>query len=38
MANSYGRTMAQMASVFAELERDMISERTLVWSKNSRSR
>ena len=28
MTNPYGRAMAQMASVFAELERAMIRERT----------
>src|SRR5260370_27026206 len=28
MTNPYGRAMAQMASVFAELERAMIQERT----------
>jgi DNA invertase Pin-like site-specific DNA recombinase len=30
MTNPYGRAMAQMASVFAELERAMIRERTQV--------
>ena len=29
MTNPYGRAMAQMASVFAELERAMIRERTV---------
>jgi DNA invertase Pin-like site-specific DNA recombinase len=33
MSSAYGRAMAQMASVFAELERAMIRERTLRGSK-----
>src|SRR6516164_9822710 len=38
MTNPYGRAMAQMASVFAELERAMIRERTRVAMGVKRSR
>lgn len=38
MTNPYGRAMAQMASVFAELERAMIRERTRAAMKVKRSR
>ncbi|HMF13108.1 MAG TPA: recombinase family protein [Gemmataceae bacterium] len=38
MCSPYGRAMAQMASVFAELERAMIRERTLSAMKVKRSR
>ena len=38
MTNPYGRTMAQMASVFAELERAMIRERTKAAMKVKRGR
>jgi DNA invertase Pin-like site-specific DNA recombinase len=38
MTNPYGRAMAQMASVFAELERAMIRERTKAAMKVKRSR
>jgi DNA invertase Pin-like site-specific DNA recombinase len=31
MTNPYGRTMAQLATVFAELERAMIRERGRRW-------
>jgi DNA invertase Pin-like site-specific DNA recombinase len=38
MTNPYGRAMAQMASVFAELERAMIRERTRAALKVKRDR
>jgi site-specific DNA recombinase len=38
MTNPYGRAMAQMASVFAELERAMIRERTRAAMKVKRTR
>ena len=38
MTNPYGRAMAQMASVFAELERAMIRERTKAALKVKRGR
>src|SRR5207302_10212473 len=38
MTNPYGRAMAQMASVFAELERAMIRERTKSAMSVKRSR
>jgi site-specific DNA recombinase len=38
MTNPYGRAMAQMASVFAELERAMIRERTRAAMKVKRER
>ena len=38
MTNPYGRAMAQMASVFAELERAMIRERTRAAMKVKRGR
>jgi site-specific DNA recombinase len=38
MTNPYGRAMAQMASVFAELERAMIRERTKAAMKLKRGR
>jgi site-specific DNA recombinase len=38
MTNPYGRAMAQMASVFAELERAMIRERTKAAMKVKRGR
>jgi DNA invertase Pin-like site-specific DNA recombinase len=38
MTNPYGRAMAQMASVFAELEREMIRERTRAALNVKRSR
>src|SRR5262249_24101024 len=38
MTNSFGRAMAQMASVFAELERAMIRERTRAALKVKRAR
>jgi DNA invertase Pin-like site-specific DNA recombinase len=38
MTNPYGRAMAQMASVFAELERAMIRERTRAAMKVKRAR
>jgi site-specific DNA recombinase len=38
MTNPYGRAMAQMASVFAELERAMIRERTRAAMKIKRDR
>jgi DNA invertase Pin-like site-specific DNA recombinase len=38
MTNSYGRAMAQMASVFAELERAMIRDRTRSAMKVKRDR
>jgi DNA invertase Pin-like site-specific DNA recombinase len=38
MTNPYGRAMAQMASVFAELERAMIRERTRAAMKVKRDR
>jgi len=38
MGSAYGRAMAQMASVFAELERTMIRERTLSAMNVKRSR
>src|SRR5262245_57931312 len=38
MTNPYGRAMAQMASVFAELERAMIKERTRAAMKVKRGR
>ena len=38
MTNPYGRAMAQMASVFAELERTMIRERTRAAMKVKRGR
>src|SRR5208283_1221457 len=38
MTNIYGRAMAQMASVFAELERAMIRERTRTAMNVKRSR
>jgi len=38
MTNPYGRAMAQMASVFAELERAMIRDRTRAALKVKRTR